>query len=133
MFVFFFSPPPPPPPPPPVSQVIAYFIHIMESVVTKDYVIVYLHAQSLAENQPDSAFFKQLYNMVDPRSERSLCLCNSSEPDFISQKSIAPSPWILYLLISSMFCLLLKCHCVHNLTSGQLSFYLWEKVVVGYL
>ena len=48
-------------------QAIAYFVHVMESVVSRDYVLVYFHTQSVSENQPDSSFFKQIYTMVDPK------------------------------------------------------------------
>ena len=50
-----------------LSQAIAYFVHTMELVVNRDYVLVYFHSQSLSENQPDSSFFKQIYTMVDPK------------------------------------------------------------------
>ena len=45
----------------------AYFVHVMETVVHKDYVLVYFHANSDSDNQADSSFFKQLYSMVDDR------------------------------------------------------------------
>ena len=48
-------------------QAIAYFVHVMETVVHKDYVLVYFHALSDPDNQADSTFFKQLYSMVDDR------------------------------------------------------------------
>ena len=48
-------------------QAIAYFVHVMETVVHKDYVLVYFHTLSESDNQPDSNFFKQLYSMVDDR------------------------------------------------------------------
>jgi len=50
-----------------LSKAIAYFVHVMESVVSRDYVLVYFHTQSVSENQPDSSFFKQIYTMVDPK------------------------------------------------------------------
>lgn len=52
---------------PSLSQAIAYFVHTMELVVNRDYVLVYFHSQSMSENQPDSSFFKQIYTMVDPK------------------------------------------------------------------
>ena len=48
-------------------QAMAYFVHVMETVVHKDYVLVYFHTTSDSDNQPDSNFFKQLYGMVDDR------------------------------------------------------------------
>lgn len=53
-------------------QAIAYFIHVMESVVNKDYILVYFHAQTVSENLPDSSFFKQLYSVVDSRYKTNL-------------------------------------------------------------
>ena len=55
-----------------LSKAIAYFVHTMELVVNRDYVLVYFHSQSLSENQPDSSFFKQIYTMVDPKYKRNL-------------------------------------------------------------
>ena len=48
-------------------QAMAYFVHVMETVVSKDYILVYFHTLSESENQADSSFFKQLYNLVDER------------------------------------------------------------------
>ena len=51
----------------PCIQAMAYFVHVMETVVHKDYVLVYFHTMAESDNQPDSNFFKQLYSMVDDR------------------------------------------------------------------
>ena len=48
-------------------QAMAYFIHVMEPVAIKDYVLVYFHTQTQSENLLDSSFFKQLYLMVDDK------------------------------------------------------------------
>ena len=48
-------------------QAMAYFIHVMEPVAIKDYVLVYFHTQTQSENLLDSGFFKQLYLMVDEK------------------------------------------------------------------
>ncbi len=45
----------------------AYFVHVMESVVNKDYVLIYFHADTTSDNLADSNFFKQLYGAVDVR------------------------------------------------------------------
>lgn len=55
-----------------LSKAIAYFVHVMERIVHRDYVIVYFHTDSVPENQPDSSFFKQLYTMVDNRYRNNL-------------------------------------------------------------
>ena len=51
----------------PSLQAMAYFIHVMETVVHKDYILVYFNTLSESDNQADSSFFKQLYTMVDDR------------------------------------------------------------------
>ena len=53
-------------------QAIAYFIHVMESVVHKDYVLIYFHTQTESDLLPDSSFFKQLYGIVDSRYKERL-------------------------------------------------------------
>lgn len=50
-----------------LSKAVAYFVHVMEPVVSKEYVLVYFHSDSQPEQQPDSAFFKQIYCTVDAR------------------------------------------------------------------
>lgn len=55
-----------------LSKAMAYFIHVMETVVHKDYILVYFHTLSESENQADSNFFKQLYSMVDDRYKNNL-------------------------------------------------------------
>ena len=48
-------------------QAMAFFVHVMEPVVIKDYIIVYFHAGSQSDHLPDSSFFKQLYLTVDEK------------------------------------------------------------------
>lgn len=55
-----------------MSKAMAYFIHVMESVVSKDYIFVYFHTQTASENLPDSSFVKQLYGIVDSRYKENL-------------------------------------------------------------
>ena len=61
----------------PVSQLdlekaTCYFIHTMESVVNKPYVLVYFNTDNTSENQLDSNFLKQLYATVDDRYKKNL-------------------------------------------------------------
>lgn len=44
----------------------------MESVISKDYVLVYFHTQTVSDNLLDSAFLKKLYTMVDNRYKDNL-------------------------------------------------------------
>ena len=40
--------------------------------MSKDYILVYFHTQTVSDNLPDSSFFKQLYGMVDSRYKDNL-------------------------------------------------------------
>ena len=48
-----------------VFQAVAYFIHVLDKIVNRDYVIVYLHTLSSEENQPPLSFLKDIYHLVD--------------------------------------------------------------------
>ncbi len=52
-----------------VFQGAMYFIQLMDQIVTQPYVVVYLHTDTQKHNQPDVAFIKDIYNLVDQRSE----------------------------------------------------------------
>jgi len=45
----------------------AYFVHLMDSVANKDFVLVYFHTESIVQEQLSTDFFKQLYLMLDER------------------------------------------------------------------
>ena len=44
-----------------------YFLHTMDPIVNKKFVIVYFHTLTVKENQPDTNFIKDIYNLVDQR------------------------------------------------------------------
>ena len=46
-------------------QAVAYFISVLDKIVNRDYVIVYLHTLSSEENQPPLSFLKDIYHLVD--------------------------------------------------------------------
>ena len=48
-------------------QAIAFFLHVMEPVVSKAYVLVYFHSLVVSDNLPDSNFLKDIYTMVDDK------------------------------------------------------------------
>lgn len=48
-----------------VFQAVAYFISVLDKIVNRDYVIVYLHTLSSEENQPPLSFLKDIYHLVD--------------------------------------------------------------------
>lgn len=51
----------------PHFQAVAYFIHVLDKIVNRDYVIVYLHTLSSVENQPPLSFLKDIYHLVDEK------------------------------------------------------------------
>ena len=46
-------------------QALLYLIRVMEPIVESDYIVVYFHTQTTAENQPDMSFLKQVYSILD--------------------------------------------------------------------
>ncbi|XP_064404084.1 protein GDAP2 homolog [Halichondria panicea] len=50
-----------------LAKAIAFFLHVMEPVVSRDYVLIYFHSLVLSENLPDSNFIKDIYNLVDDK------------------------------------------------------------------
>lgn len=46
-------------------QAILYFIHVMDHITVKEYVLVYFHTLTSDYNQLDSNFLKKLYDIVD--------------------------------------------------------------------
>lgn len=50
----------------------AYFIYVLDKIVNRDYVIVYLHTLSSEENQPPLSFLKDIYHLVDNKLVLSL-------------------------------------------------------------
>ena len=66
-------------------QAVAYFIYVLDKIVNRDYVIVYLHTLSSEENQPPLSFLKDIYHLVDNKLVLSLYVsvgsCHFSEFD----------------------------------------------------
>ncbi|KAJ7321783.1 Ganglioside-induced differentiation-associated protein 2 [Desmophyllum pertusum] len=55
-----------------LNKAVAYFIHVLDKIVNRDYVIVYLHTLSSEENQPPLSFLKDIYHLVDIKYRRNL-------------------------------------------------------------
>lgn len=55
-----------------LNRAVAYFIHVLDKIVNRDYVIVYLHTLSSVENQPPLSFLKDIYHLVDEKYRRNL-------------------------------------------------------------
>ncbi|XP_065907079.1 protein GDAP2 homolog [Dysidea avara] len=56
----------------PAQKAMAYFVHLMDSVANKDFVVVYFHTESIVQDQLSTDFFKQLYLMLDERYQKNL-------------------------------------------------------------
>lgn len=54
------------------QKAMSYFVHLMDNVVNKDYVLVYFHTETAAQDQLSTDFFKQLYLMCDERYRTNL-------------------------------------------------------------
>jgi hypothetical protein len=60
----------------------SYLINVMDSVVSKPYVIVYYHTDVTSEKQPDSSVFKQLFSVGDSRYSDNLYAMYMIHPTF---------------------------------------------------
>lgn len=49
-------------------QALLYFIHVMDHITVKEYVIVYFHTLTGEHNHLDTDFLKNLYDIVDIKS-----------------------------------------------------------------
>lgn len=49
-------------------QALLYFIHVMDHITVKEYVMVYFHTLTGEHNHLDSDFLKNLYDIVDAKS-----------------------------------------------------------------
>lgn len=54
-------------------QALLYFIHVMDHITVKEYVMVYFHTLTAEHNHLDSDFLKNLHDVVDHKSVRRLC------------------------------------------------------------
>lgn len=50
-----------------MPQALLYFIHVMDHIAVKEYVLVYFHTLTNDYNQLDSNFLKKLYDVVDAK------------------------------------------------------------------
>lgn len=55
-------------------QALLYFIHVMDHITAKEYVMVYFHTLTAEHNHLDSNFLKNLHDIVDYKSVRLLCV-----------------------------------------------------------
>ncbi|KAK5890048.1 hypothetical protein CesoFtcFv8_013617 [Champsocephalus esox] len=51
-----------------IEKALLYFIHVMDHITVKEYVMVYFHTLTGEHNHLDSEFLKNLYDIVDAKS-----------------------------------------------------------------
>lgn len=51
-----------------ILQALLYFVHVMDHITVKEYVMVYFHTLTGVHNHLDSNFLKNLYDIVDVKS-----------------------------------------------------------------
>ncbi|XP_048835064.1 ganglioside-induced differentiation-associated protein 2 isoform X2 [Brienomyrus brachyistius] len=70
-----------------MEKALLYFIHVMDHITAKDYVMVYFHTLTAEHNHPDSDFLKQLCDIVDIKFKRNLKAFYFVHPTFRSKVS----------------------------------------------
>ncbi|XP_048675626.1 ganglioside-induced differentiation-associated protein 2 isoform X2 [Caretta caretta] len=70
-----------------MEKALLYFIHVMDHIVVKEYVIVYFHTLTSDYNHLDSDFLKKLYDVVDIKYKRNLKAVYFVHPTFRSKVS----------------------------------------------
>ncbi|KAM6140529.1 ganglioside-induced differentiation-associated protein 2 isoform 2-T3 [Pterocles gutturalis] len=70
-----------------MEKALLYFIHVMDHIAVKEYVLVYFHTLTSDYNQFDSNFLKKLYDVVDAKYKRNLKALYFVHPTFRSKVS----------------------------------------------
>uniref|UniRef100_A0A669QRT7 Ganglioside induced differentiation associated protein 2 n=1 Tax=Phasianus colchicus TaxID=9054 RepID=A0A669QRT7_PHACC len=70
-----------------MEKALLYFIHVMDHIAVKEYVLVYFHTLTNDYNQLDSNFLKKLYDIVDAKYKRNLKALYFVHPTFRSKVS----------------------------------------------
>jgi O-acetyl-ADP-ribose deacetylase (regulator of RNase III) len=65
-----------------LSLVLLYVIRVMDNIVNKDYVIVYLHSNMTQEHMPEFAWLRQLHFIFDHKYAKNLRACYVVHPTF---------------------------------------------------
>ncbi|XP_028292575.1 ganglioside-induced differentiation-associated protein 2 isoform X1 [Gouania willdenowi] len=69
------------------EKALLYFIHVMDHITVKEYVMVYFHTLTAEHNHLDSDFLKTLYNIVDNKFKKNLKAFYFVHPTFRSKVS----------------------------------------------
>ncbi|XP_038127974.1 ganglioside-induced differentiation-associated protein 2 [Cyprinodon tularosa] len=70
-----------------LEKALLYFIHVMDHITVKDYVIVYFHTLTGEHNHLDSDFLRNLYDVVDIKYKKNLKAFYFVHPTFRSKVS----------------------------------------------
>uniref|UniRef100_A0A672HK79 Macro domain-containing protein n=1 Tax=Salarias fasciatus TaxID=181472 RepID=A0A672HK79_SALFA len=70
-----------------VEKALLYFIHVMDPITVKEYVMVYFHTLTGEHNHLDSDFLKNLYDIVDTKFKKNLKAFYFVHPSFRSKVS----------------------------------------------
>uniref|UniRef100_F7B869 Ganglioside induced differentiation associated protein 2 n=1 Tax=Xenopus tropicalis TaxID=8364 RepID=F7B869_XENTR len=70
-----------------MEKALLYFIHMMDHVAAKEYVLVYFHTLTGEHNHPDSDFLKNMYDIVDVKYKKNLKALYFVHPTFRSKVS----------------------------------------------
>ncbi|RVE58529.1 hypothetical protein OJAV_G00210100 [Oryzias javanicus] len=70
-----------------LEKALLYFIHVLDHIAVKDYVIVYFHTLTGEHNHLDTDFLKSLYDIVDIKFKRNLKAFYFVHPTFRSKVS----------------------------------------------
>ncbi|KAM9710029.1 ganglioside-induced differentiation-associated protein 2 [Menidia menidia] len=70
-----------------IEKALLYFIHVMDPITVKEYVMVYFHTLTGEHNHLDSDFLKNLYDIVDTKFKKNLKAFYFVHPTFRSKVS----------------------------------------------
>uniref|UniRef100_A0A665X5I0 Macro domain-containing protein n=1 Tax=Echeneis naucrates TaxID=173247 RepID=A0A665X5I0_ECHNA len=70
-----------------LEKALLYFIHVMDHITVKEYVMVYFHTLTGEHNHLDSDFLKNLYGIVDAKFKKNLKAFYYVHPTFRSKVS----------------------------------------------
>lgn len=70
-----------------MEKALLYFVHMMDHVAAKDYVLVYFHTLTAERNHLDSDFLRNVYDVVDAKYKKNLRALYFVHPTFRSKVS----------------------------------------------
>eukprot|EP00026_Physarum_polycephalum_P000798 Phypoly_transcript_00799.p1 GENE.Phypoly_transcript_00799~~Phypoly_transcript_00799.p1 ORF type:complete len:559 (+),score=118.07 Phypoly_transcript_00799:2347-4023(+) len=78
-----------------LGSVLLYVIRVMDHIVNKDYVIVYLHSNMTQEHMPDFSWLRQLHFIFDHKYAKNLRACYVVHPTFwLKAAAVVLSPFL---------------------------------------